>query len=184
CHTLEKVFRSKFDAKAWMPVLNRMVNYSPASLFEAGVFKPVVNPFKRNLGPEDRVGGNITARAQELAEYLASINLSAGKDGKWSYELKTLPRPKGAETKVIITEYDLPRREVQNHDAIVDREGIVWYSDISGGYLGRLDPKTAQVKEWKTPLLKPGSPEGALDIQLDAEGNPWLGMRQQGGLCR
>jgi streptogramin lyase len=184
CHTLEKVFRSKHDANAWMPVLQRMVNYSAASLFEPGVFKPILNPYKKVLKPDDKVGGNITLTAKELAEYLSSINLSSSKDGNWAYELKTLPRPTGRATKVIVTEYDLPRREVQNHDAIVDREGIVWYSDISGGYLGRLNPKTGEVKEWKTPLLKPGSPEGALDIQVDQDGNVWLGMRQQGGISR
>jgi len=121
---------------------------------------------------------------KELVQYLSSLNLSSSKDGKWPFELKTLPRPTGRETKVIITEYDLPRRDSQAHDATVDREGIVWYSDISFGYLGRLDPKTAQVKEWKTPLVRPGHPEGALDIQIDQDGNPWLGMRQQAALSR
>jgi virginiamycin B lyase len=182
CHSLEKVFRSKFDADGWMNVLQRMVNYSPASENEDGVFKPIQNPYKVTLGPDSKVGGAIPITARELAEYLASINLSTSKDGKWPYELKTLPRPTGRDTRVIITEYDLPRREDQNHDAIVDRDGTVWFNDITGPYLGRLDPKTGAVKEWKTPLVKPGSPEGSRDIELDKDGNVWLGMRQQGAI--
>ena len=41
------------------------------------------------------------------AEYLSTLNLSSGP--QWSYTFKTLPRPKGAATRVIYTEYDLPR---------------------------------------------------------------------------
>ena len=41
------------------------------------------------------------------ADYLASINLSS--HPTWNFELKTLPRPTGAATRVIYTEYDLPR---------------------------------------------------------------------------
>ena len=54
---------------------------------------------------------------KELAEFLSSINLSARPDGTWPFELKTMPRVTGRSTRVIITEYDLPRREAQPHDA-------------------------------------------------------------------
>ena len=62
------------------------------------------------------------------AEYLASINLSA--QPQWNFELKTLPRPTGAATRVIYTEYDLPRETIEPHD--VDRrcDGIAWYSSF------------------------------------------------------
>ena len=43
------------------------------------------------------------------AEYLSTINLSTTE--KWDYPLKTFPRPKGRATRVIYTEYDLPRAE-------------------------------------------------------------------------
>jgi len=48
------------------------------------------------------------AQAQAAAEYLVSVSLS-NPEAK-EYEFKTLPRPTGAATKVIITEYDLPRK--------------------------------------------------------------------------
>src|SRR5881628_333115 len=52
------------------------------------------------------------------------------------YPLKTLPRPKGRSTKVVITEYDLPRRNALAHDVIVDRDGKVWYSDFGAQVVG------------------------------------------------
>jgi streptogramin lyase len=188
CHTLEQVFRSKFDTAGFLPVLERMVNYSPSSMVEPqrDVFKVIPYPWeKRILRPESHVGGAITMSAKELAEYLSSINLSSSKGGNWAYEIKTLPRPKGRETKVIVTEYDLPRpRDVQPHDCVVDSHGIVWYNDIGGGHLGRLNPKTGEIKEWTTPILKPGLPDGSRDIELDKDGNVWLGMLHQEAIAR
>src|SRR6201999_2266093 len=60
------------------------------------------------------------------AELLAGINLSSRP--QWNFELKTLPRPTGAATRVIYTEYDLPRETISPHDVIVDGSGVVWYS--------------------------------------------------------
>ena len=51
------------------------------------------------------------AIAERLAEYLASVNLS--NQSKHDFELKTSPRPAGRATQVIITEYDLLRKEIQ-----------------------------------------------------------------------
>ena len=86
---------------------------------------------------------------------LSSINLSSGPERK--YELKTQPRPKGAATRVIITEYDLPRRNSQPHDASVAPDGMVWYSDFGLPYLGRLNPSTGETKEWRIPVAREGS---------------------------
>ena len=43
---------------------------------------------------------------RKVADYLATINLSSV--DHWQYELKTLPRPKGRDTRAIVTEYCLP----------------------------------------------------------------------------
>jgi streptogramin lyase len=70
------------------------------------------------------------------------------------------------------------------HDAVVGKDGLVWYSEFSQSYIGRLDPRTGDVKEWKIPVRKPDFPEGSLDIQLDREGNPWVGLLFQGGAAK
>jgi len=94
---------------------------------------------------------------------------------KWEYPLKTLPRPKGKATRVIITEYDLPRPEALPHDAMVDSEGMVWYCDFGQQYLGRLNPKTAEVAELR-PIVRDEEPHlgrlGGSHRPVAVEGSP------------
>jgi len=65
---------------------------------------------------------------RKMAEYLASINLSAS--DHWQYPLQTLPRPTGRSTHVIVTEYDVVRPTTEPHDVVLDKDGNVWYSDF------------------------------------------------------
>jgi virginiamycin B lyase len=117
-----------------------------------------------------------------MAEYLASINLS--KDESWNYSFKTLPRPTGRATRVVVTEYDLPRKQIQPHDVVVDSDGIIWFSHFGEQFLGKMDPKTGQVWEYPIPLIKAGFPIGTLDLKTDKAGNLWVGMMYQGGVAR
>ena len=117
-----------------------------------------------------------------MAEYLASVNLS--KDELWDYPLKTLPRPTVRATRVVITEYDLPRKQIQPHDAIVDADGMVWFTHFGEQFLGKLDPKTGQVSEYPLPVIKPGYPIGTLDLETDKAGNLWIAMMYQGGVAK
>ncbi len=172
CHTVERIARSRYTAEEFVVVLKRMRNYAQGSM-----------PTR----PQVRPGGRETSPAQlkqmaKLAEYLSTINLS--KVSRWEYSLKTFPRPKGKATQVIITEYDLPRPEAMPHDAVVDAEGMVWYSDFGSQFIGKFDPKTTKAVEYAVPITKPGAPTGGLDLQFDPEGNLWLGMMNQGGIAR
>ena len=94
---------------------------------------------------------------------MASTNLSAG-------------------TRVVVTEYDLTDKSRAPHDAEVDAQGMVWYSDFGQQYLGRLDPRTGQVTEWEVTEARPRQPTGILALRLDQDGNPWGGNMFQGGL--
>ena len=116
------------------------------------------------------------------AEYLASVNL--GSRSQWNFELKTLPRPTGAATRVIYTEYDLPRETIEPHDVMVDGSGIVWYSNFGEQNLGRLDPKTGKVTEFPIPEHKPGFPTGLLGLRSDGDGNLWLGNMYQATIAK
>jgi virginiamycin B lyase len=172
CHTLERTLKSTHDAEQFMAVLDRMASYANQSFPR--------HPQRRVSAPnlERRFG----AGTDDLARYLATVNLSSGPG--WSYPLKTLPRPTGASTRVIITEYDLPRNTIEPHDVIVDAGGIVWFSNFGEQFLGRLDPKTATVTEYPVPLIRPGFPTGMLDLETDLEGNLWMSMMYQGGIAR
>src|SRR5438552_11643955 len=59
----------------------------------------------------------------------------------------------GRATRVIITEYDLPRKTIQPHDVILDDNGIVWFSHFAEQFLGRFDPKTLKVSDRKSTRL-------------------------------
>jgi streptogramin lyase len=169
CHTLERIARSKYDADTFMPVLRRMTTYANNTIQARVQKRPAEVDF-----PEDR--------ARKVAEYLASVNLS--KSDSWSYPLQTLPRPSGAATRVVITEYDLPRKTIAPHDVRTDANGFVWYSNFVENELGRLDPKTGAHKEFAYPVLKPGFPTGSLALEPDSDGNWWLAMMFQAGLAK
>src|SRR6202035_4540915 len=108
---------------------------------------------------------------EKLAEKLASINLSTSKDGKWNYQFKTFPRLTGESTKMITTEYDIPDRSFEPHDVVMGPDGMIWTTSFGTPYLGRLNPKTGEFKEWKQPILKPNEPRYNLDIMVDRDGN-------------
>jgi len=175
CHTLQLIARSQHDPDEFMQVLERMGTYANQSF--------PLHPQKRLADRLLEVRGDERQRnRQKQADYLSKLNLSAG--SPWPYALKTLPRPKGRGTRMIVTEYDLPRRIIEPHDAILDSDGMVWYSNFGEQNLGKLDPKTGKVIEFPVPELKHGSPKGALGLRSDPDGNLWLGMMFQGGIAK
>jgi streptogramin lyase len=180
CHTLQPIVRSQHDAAEWVQVWRRMAGYAQGSTPS--------RPQLRPGGGRGGGGGDMEPTLAELerlaapAEFAAKINLSSS--STWPYELKTLPRPTGKATKVIITEYDLPRPEALPHDAMADSQGMVWYSDFGSQYLGRLDPQTGHITEYPVPLTDPKAPTGALDVGSDPEGKIWLATMYQGVLAR
>jgi streptogramin lyase len=176
CHNLERVMRSPYDADAFTKtILPRMQGYVNQSIPQ----HPQLRKAERLM--EER-GDQRVQLYRSTAEYLATINLGEGT--KWTYELKTLPRPSGRGTRVIYTEYDLPRERIQPHDVIVDAEGIAWYSSFGEQNLGRLDPKTGQVTEYFIKETKPGFPTGLLGLRSDREGNLWLGNMYQAQIVK
>jgi virginiamycin B lyase len=175
CHTLQRVFASAHDAEEFKQIFKRMGTYAPGST--------PVHPQKLLPGPRGDRSPMPTSQWEATSAWLASVNLNSS--DTLSYELLTLPRPKGAATKVIYTEYDLPRKAAQPHDVIVDRDGMVWYSDFSNQFAGVLDPKTGKATDIAIPVLKPEQPKGSLEIELEAgEKNVWLALMYQAGLAR
>jgi streptogramin lyase len=176
CHTLERPLRSKYSADDFMSIiLPRMQGYVNQSIPQ----HPQLRRAERLM--EER-GDQRVQVYRAAAEFLASINLSS--HPQWNFELKTLPRPSGAATRVIYTEYDLPRETISPHDVIIDGSGIVWYSSFGEQNLGRLDPKTGKVTEFPMEEHKPGFPTGALALRSDPQGNLWLGNMYQATIAK
>ena len=103
----------------------------------------------------------------KLAEYLATVNLSAS--DKWSYQLKTLPRPSGDSTQVIVTEYDLAAGDHRAARRPPDKDGNVWYTDFGEQFLAKFDPKTLKLTQYPVKQFKANAPAGLLSIAFDKE---------------
>ncbi len=176
CHTLERAARSKFNADEFMTaVLPRMQGYVNQSI-------PAHPQLRKAERLAEERGDQRVQIYRANAEFLANINLSTRT--QWNYELKTLPRPSGAATRVIYTEYDLPRETISPHDVIVDANGLVWYSSFGEQNLGKLDPKTGKVTEFPIVEHKPGFPTGGLGLRSDRDGNLWLGNMYQATIMK
>ena len=175
CHTLQRVFASTHDPEEFKLLFKRMGSYSPGST--PLHLQPLLPGPRADRAP---VPAN---QFDAQASWLSSVNLST--TDKRGFDLKTMPRPKGAATKVIYTEYDLPRKLAQPHDVIVDQDGMVWYSDFSNMFAGELDPKTGKATEIAIPVLKPEEPKGSLEIELEpGQKNVWLALMYQAGVAR
>ena len=176
CHTYQRIVNSTYETEDWLAIFKRMGTYSPGSTPQ--------KPQPLLPGPRGERPAISPANAPRVAELLIKANLS--QSDRHTYEYKTFPRPKGRATKVVITEYDiLPRKDWQPHDVIVDREGMVWFSDFADQYMGRMDPKTGKVEAFPLPMMKTdGSPKGGLEIAEQPNGDIWQSGMYQGGVYR
>jgi streptogramin lyase len=174
CHTLRRVFASVHNTDEFKQIFKRMGTYSPGTM--------PVHPQLLLPGPRGQRSPIPQSRVDAVANWLASIDTRLG--DKLSYPIKTLPRPKGESTKVIITEYDLPRKQAEPHDVVMGPNGMVWYSDFANQFVGFMDPKTGKVTDIPIPVLKPEEPKGSLDLEVDPHGDLWLAMMYQAGIAK
>ena len=175
CHTLQRLFTAQHDVDEWIQVFNRMGTYYPGST--PAQPQLLVRGGARSERP--RVDPKIAGVA---AQFLVDVSLT-NPEAK-EYEFKPNPRPKGRATKVIITEYDLPRKNAYPHDVVVDADGQAWYSDFGSQVMGVLDPKTGKVIDYDIPVVRPEQPKGTLDLQLDRNGDLWIAMMYQSAIAK
>ena len=181
CHAWERVVKSNHTADEFVDLITRMQKY-----YTDGSAVSRDNRGRGQIGPPDQVAAAeqnpkwgrepFGVPKKELAKYLTTVNLSGGKT-TWPYELKTLPRPKGKATRVIITQYDMPRPDTVAHDLDLDSAGTVWYTDESRMIFGKMNPKTGVFTEYALPPVPPGDLPGARDIQVDRDDNIWFPRR-------
>ena len=173
CHTYERIMKSKFSAEQLVPVISRMQTYfqDGTALGAGGRGRA-----QRNEGSPEAAAKNPSwsgVPKVDMAQHLAAANLSGGK-ATWSYELKTLPRPKGKATRVIMTQYDMPRKDTVPHDLDVDMTGTPWYGDQTRMFVGKLDPKSGIFTDYPLPPLPPGRVGGISDTHVDRDGHLWF----------
>lgn len=172
CHSLERILKSKHNADQFVAVINRMQDYfgdgSMVSTEGRGRAKVLSQAEKDGNHKNPNWGFYPPTDKKKLGEYFASVNQSGGR--ALPKAVASLPRPKGKETKVIITTWDQPRKDTVSHDSDVDQQGRLWYTDQSDYYLGYLDPKTDTFKEWPLPKAQHHEFGGGSDVQVGLDG--------------
>ncbi|MGZ3272594.1 MAG: virginiamycin B lyase family protein [Caulobacteraceae bacterium] len=90
------------------------------------------------------------------------------------------PKPAGVDiagpVKVTFREWTVPTPGSRPHDPLGAPDGSLWWTGHMGNKLGRLDPKTGQMKEW-TPTVAGSGPHGLVN---DSQGHIWFTANFQG----
>ena len=176
CHSLERIIKSRHTGEQFVNTIHRMSEY----YFDGTVASTERRGRAQFSDPDGRAamrknpnwGFAPGVDKAKLGAYLATVNRSGGR--ALPTDLKTLPRPTGKATRVIITTWDMPRPDTVPHDADVDSKGNVWYTDQSDYFVGRLDPKTGTFKEWPLPEAKTHEFGGGSDIQVAKDDTLWF----------
>ena len=187
CHTLSRVFNSRHDAESLLPAMQRMIEYyadgtAVSNDNRRGRAARIQEPGRVDSLEKNPVWGVVPGIPRtELAAFVAKNNLSDGRT-EHPFELKTLPRPTGKGTQVIITEYDMPTASTAAHDSDIDSKGILWYTDESALMLGRFDTKTGTFTEIRDvlPEIPEGEMEGTRDVVVDKDDKVWFPVRTPG----
>jgi virginiamycin B lyase len=175
CHSLQRVFTAMHTADEWKSVFARMGRYAPETV-----------PARPQLLLQGGLRSERPRVAASMIDVAADflVHASMNNPDNEGLVFKRLPRPKGRATNVVITEYDLPRKEALPHDVIVDADGHAWYSDFGNQFVGELDPATGKVTDYPLETLRQDQPKGPLGLEFDPDGNIWIGMSYQAGASK
>ena len=188
CHSINVPLQNRFDSEDWGLMLDEMIAGAP-SRFGAGSPSTTWNP------KAYKPAAFVSFYQEEVRWYLTQVR---GPESK-PLNFQPNPRPTGEATRVVITEYDIPMVERSAyekthdgsdwsmgppskyggysaaHDVVVDQEGNVWFGDniTPGRTIGRLDPRTGQVKNYFLPT-KDNQAVGVHGISIAENGDIWL----------
>jgi streptogramin lyase/mono/diheme cytochrome c family protein len=160
CHEYQQIFRNRYDESGWANIIFRMTH---------GAGSPLINI---------RNPGRLTAEDEaKFAKWLASVRGPDSKDPNFVVQ----PRPQGRATRVVITEYELPRLNISGHDTGGDAQvpgsastGRIWYSTHRSSYVGSLNPNNGNVQEFRVPLPPQANAlPGTHWIYVDPKGKIW-----------
>ena len=136
CHSFQNQARARFAEADWRKIVNRMSNYGNRTL---------VPP------PAPGRGYKFTHDQELVISWLSRVRGPDATDPP----LKPFPRPIGAATRAVVTEYELPWETVNIHDVAGDTEGNIWFNINRSPFLGKLDPKTGKVTSYRVPAPPP-----------------------------
>ena len=173
-HNLYQLMEHRFTREDWLKIVTTM------EVTDAiGIVRPpgeVAENYVLERG-QWRFGSR-----EEIADYLAQVQ----GPGSPLPTIKFHPRPTGKATQAIITEYRIPREGAAPHDVQVDRDGNAWYNDFKANYLGKINPKTGEIKEFTMPG-KPGTHPGSANMGIypdSPDHHVYVSLRTQGQMVK
>lgn len=152
CHSYQQILRNRYDQRSWRVLVERMLHHGGG---------PIINPEKGRT--------ELSEEEESVVKWLARVRGPDAVDDR----LLVFPHPRGTSTRVIVTEFELPRLSIAAHDVAGDSKGNIWYSSHLTPYIGKLDPRTGIVKEYQVPPT-PGAMPGTHRVQVDKKGIVWL----------
>ena len=152
CHSWQQIFRNRYDEHGWSLIVDRMMHFGGTAIAIRRRERSAPDP-----------------EADLLVKWLSRVRGPDSKDAP----VRVFARPRGPSTRVVVTEYELPRQLLALHDAAMDNEGNIWYTSHKTRYVGRLDPKTGIVKEYTIPLTPELMP-GTHHAKVDKDGIVWI----------
>jgi virginiamycin B lyase len=151
CHSYPQILRNRYDARSWALIVDRMFNYGNAILLSR-----VKGTSGRGSGEGQKI----------ISNWLAKVRGPESVDAP----LHVFPRPRGASTRVVVTEYELPRQLLSAHDVSGDSKGNIWYTSHKSRFFGKLDPRTGIITEYSAPAVLTAVP-GTHRIVVDQKRN-------------
>src|SRR5262249_49767997 len=97
-------------------------------------------------------------------------------DGNVWYTDRSIPNrvgrlnPRTGEFK----DYVLPDPKADDHGLTVDREGHIWWAEVRGFHLGRLDPKSGEMSRYDMNPMGDLKGGGADSVTVDSKQNIWF----------
>ena len=166
CHSYQQIFRNRYDEHSWRLIVRRMIRYRGS---------PLIHSADTGVGEDGnnrpgRSGFSVQREEEVIAPWLARVR---GPDSKMDKPLTVLPRPHGKATRAIVTEYELPRMLLAPHDVAGDSKGNIWYTPHRSPYIGKLDPETGIVTEYRVPKT-PGVLPGTHSVWIDKNDVVWM----------
>jgi virginiamycin B lyase len=166
CHSWQQIFRNRYDEHSWSLIVDRMTQYSGTSLVIRIKGTSTTGGGTNSVTRRD---GTSPEEVNTLVNFLTRVRGPEAQDAP----LRVFPRPRGAATKVVVTEYELPQSLLALHDAQGDSKGNIWFTSHKTDIVGKLDPKTGIVTEYTIPLTPKGMP-GTHAVRIDRNDTPWF----------
>ena len=150
CHSYQQILRNRYDERSWRTIVGRMSHRGGG---------PLINP------PGGAIDRASLQEDEVVIQWLTRVRGPESKDGP----VRVFPRSAAASARAVVTEFELPRVFLGGHDVYGDANRDIWFTSHMTRYVGRLDPRTGIVTEYKIPLT-PGALPGTHHVVVDKHG--------------